>query len=85
MVDPEGRYVFRYVALPQLGNISYNTKLVDPREFKSVWDFVNPKWKGKIISRDIRDPGPGNAPMRFFYYHPDIGRISYGASLARWM
>ena len=72
-VDPEGQYVFRYVALPQLGNISYNTKLVDPREFKSVWDFVNPKWKGKIISRDIRDPGPGNAPMRFFYYHPDIG------------
>ena len=72
-LDPEGQYVFRSVALPQLGNISYNTKLADPREFKSVWDFVNPKWKGKIISRDIRDPGPGNAPMRFFYYHPDIG------------
>ena len=72
-VDPEGQYVFRYVGVPQLGNISFNAKLVEPAEFKSVWDFLNPKWKGKIIVRDIRDPGPGNAPMRFFYHHPDIG------------
>ncbi len=72
-VDPEGRYVFRYVALPQPGNISYNSQLVKPKEIRSVWEVLNPKWKGKIIARDIREPGPGNAPMRFFYHHPEIG------------
>ncbi len=72
-VDPEGRYVFRYVALPQPGNISYNTQLVHPKELHSIWDVLNPRWKGKIVARDIRDPGPGNAPMRFFYHHPEIG------------
>ena len=72
-MDPEGRYVFRYVGVPQMGNISYNTRLVDSKALKSLWDFLNPKWKGKIIARDIRDPGPGNAPMRFFYHHPEIG------------
>jgi iron(III) transport system substrate-binding protein len=72
-VDPEGKFVFRYVGLPQTGNISYNSKLVNPKEIKSIWDFLQPKWKGKILVRDIRSPGPGNAPMRFFYHHPAIG------------
>jgi iron(III) transport system substrate-binding protein len=72
-MDPEGKYVFRYVGVPQMGNISYNTHLVDPKALKSIWDFLDPKWRGKIMARDIRDPGPGNAPMRFFYHHPEIG------------
>ena len=72
-VDPEGKFVFRYVGLPQTGNISYNSTLVNPKEIKSIWDFLLPKWKGKILARDIRSPGPGNAPMRFFYHHPAIG------------
>ena len=71
--DPEGQYVFRYVGMPQSGSAYYHTRLVNPDEFKSVWDFLNPKWKGKIESRDFRDPGPGNGAMRFFYYNPDIG------------
>jgi iron(III) transport system substrate-binding protein len=72
-VDPDGRFVFRYVGLPQNGNISYNTKLANPKEINSAWDFLDPKWKGKILARDIRSPGPGNAPMRFFYHHPALG------------
>ena len=71
--DPEGQFVFRYVGTQQKGNVSYNTKLVGAREIRSVWDLVDPKWKGKIIARDVRSPGPGNAPMRFFYRHPAIG------------
>ncbi|MBM4299007.1 MAG: hypothetical protein FJ143_14825, partial [Deltaproteobacteria bacterium] len=55
------------------GNIAYNTKLVNPKEIHSVWDLVDAKWKGKIIARDVRVPGPGSAPMRFFYLHPAIG------------
>ena len=55
------------------GNVSYNTKLVNPKEIPSLWDLVDARWKGKIIARDVRSPGPGNAPMRFFYLHPAIG------------
>src|SRR5258706_8098022 len=71
--DPEAQFVFRYVGTQQQGNISYNGKLVHPKEIRSVWDLLDARWKGKIIARDVRSPGPGNAPMRFFYYHPAIG------------
>ena len=72
-IDPEGQFVFRYVGTQQKGNISYNTKLVNAKEVHSVWDLVDAKWKGNIIARDVRSPGLGNAPMRFFYLHPAIG------------
>ena len=71
-VDPEGEYVFVY-----FGNVarlaSYNTNLVKPEEFKSYWDFLNPKWKGKIVARDVRRPGSGGDAMRFFYHNPELG------------
>ena len=71
-VDPEGEYVFIY-----LGNVarigSYNTRLVNPDQFKSYWDFLDPKFKGKIIARDIRNPGSGGDAMRFFYHNPKLG------------
>ncbi len=72
-VDPEGQFVFRYVGTQQQGNIAYNSKLVNPKEIRSLWDLVDARWKGKIIARDVRVPGPGSAPMRFFYLHPAIG------------
>jgi iron(III) transport system substrate-binding protein len=71
--DPENQYIFSYVGSATYGSVSYNTKLVDPKEFKSYWDLVNPKWKGKIISRDVRVPGPGSGNARLFYYLPDVG------------
>jgi iron(III) transport system substrate-binding protein len=71
--DPEGQNVFSYVASATYGSVSYNTKLVDPRGFKSYWDLLSPKWKGKIIARDVRTPGPGSGNARLFYHHPEIG------------
>jgi iron(III) transport system substrate-binding protein len=71
--DPEGQYVFNYVGSATYGAVNYNTKLVDVKDFKSYWDLLNPKWKGKIIARDIREAGPGSGNTRFFYYHPDLG------------
>ena len=71
--DPERKYLFRYVASAQYGQISYNTQLVQPKEFTSFWDFLQPKWKGKILSRDIRLPGSGGSAIRLFYYHPEMG------------
>ena len=71
--DPENQYIISYVATATYGSISYNTKLVNGKDFKSYWDLLNPKWKGKIISRDVRVPGPGSGNARLFYYLPDVG------------
>jgi len=71
--DSERQYLFRYVASAQLGQISYNTQLVQPKEFTSFWDFLKPKWKGKILARDIRLPGTGGSAIRLFYYSPEMG------------
>ena len=73
--DPEGEYVFSYIGSATYGSINYNTKLVDPKDFKSYWDLLDPKWKGKILARDIRVPGPGSGNARFFYYHPELGAL----------
>ena len=71
-IDPENKYVFVYV-----GNISqyvsYHTKSVDPAEFRSYWDFLQPKWKGKILSRDPRISGSQRIGVRGFYYTPELG------------
>jgi iron(III) transport system substrate-binding protein len=71
--DPDRKYLFRYVASAQYGQISYNTNLVQAKEFTSFWDFLSPKWRGKILSRDIRLPGTGGSAIRLFYYHPEMG------------
>jgi iron(III) transport system substrate-binding protein len=71
--DPEKQYLFRYVASAQLGGISYNTHLVQPKEFTSFWYFLSPKWKGKILARDIRAPGSGGSAIRLFYFSPEMG------------
>jgi iron(III) transport system substrate-binding protein len=70
--DPEGKYIFSYIGSPSNSQLSYNTKLVDPKEFKSYWDILNPKWKGKIVSLDPREAGLGGT-MQFYYYSPEIG------------
>ncbi len=71
--DPEKKYLFRYVGSAQLGQISYNTQMIQPKEFTSFWDFLSPKWKGKLLARDIRLPGTGGSAIRLFYYSPDVG------------
>lgn len=48
------------------GLIVYNPKLLDPNDFESYWDILNPKWKGKIAMRDPRENGV-QSPRTFFY------------------
>src|SRR5688572_15292451 len=50
--DAENRYIFVFEGTPRSGEITYNTKLVNPTEIKSYWDLLNPKWKAKIVSVD---------------------------------
>jgi iron(III) transport system substrate-binding protein len=70
--DEQGQYTFVYQ-----GNVAsafaINTNLVKPDKIKSYWDFLQPKWKGKIMVRDIRQPGPGAGSARMLYHHPEIG------------
>jgi iron(III) transport system substrate-binding protein len=71
-VDPENKYIFVYVGNAGGVEINYNSKLVNPREFSSYWDLVQPKWKGKIVAVDPRLRGMDN-PVLFFYYHAKLG------------
>jgi iron(III) transport system substrate-binding protein len=72
-IDPEKQYIFAFVANSQSGQVQYNRdQHVNPTEFKSFWDLLNSKWKGKIASLDPTTFGMG-AALQFFYYHPDLG------------
>src|SRR5919108_4311929 len=71
--DPENRYIFVFEGTSRSGEITYNTKMVNPSEIKSYWDLLNPKWKGKIVSVDPLVSGPISAAQIFFYKHPDLG------------
>jgi len=71
-IDPENRYIFAY-----LGNvdqyISYHTKSLEAGEIRSFWDFLNPKWKGKILSRDPKISGSQRIGLRMIYHTPELG------------
>lgn len=71
--DPEGRYIFIFEGTPRSGEITYNTKLVNPAEFRSYWNLLDQKWKGKIVTVDPLVAGPINSAQIFFYKHPEMG------------
>jgi iron(III) transport system substrate-binding protein len=71
-IDPEGQYIFAYLASVSTAQLFYNSHLVKAQEFKSLFDLLQPKWKGKIVALDPSNTGLG-ATMQFFYYHPDLG------------
>jgi iron(III) transport system substrate-binding protein len=71
--DPENRYIFVFEGTSRSGEITYNSKRVDPSEIKSYWDLLNPRWKGKIVSVDPLVSGPISAAEIFFYKQPDLG------------
>jgi iron(III) transport system substrate-binding protein len=71
-VDPENKYIFAYIGNAGGVEINYNSKLVNPREFGSYWDLLQPKWKNKIVAVDPRMRGMDN-PVLFFYYHAKLG------------
>jgi iron(III) transport system substrate-binding protein len=71
-VDPEAKYIFVFVGNGGGVNINYNKQLVNPKEFNSYWDLLNPKWKGKIVATDPRTRGM-DTPVLFFYYDSKLG------------
>ncbi|HEY2991146.1 MAG TPA: extracellular solute-binding protein [Candidatus Binatia bacterium] len=69
--DEEDKYIFSFSGAP-LYYFHYNTNLVKPQEFKSYWDFLNPKWKGKIVIAEPMTGGTQEA-LQFLYYNREIG------------
>jgi len=73
-VDREGRYIFVFEGDVATGaSPAYNTQLIDPKDYKSLWDFLNPKLKGKIVSPDIRKIRGSGLSVQYLYYHKDLG------------
>lgn len=71
-IDPEGQYIFVYVG--NVGQyVSYHTKSVERGEIRSHWDFLRPKWRGKILSRDPKISGSQRIGLRMFYHTPELG------------
>lgn len=73
-IDPEGKFILVYVGAP-LFLVGYNTKLVEPGGFKSYWDLLDPKWKGKIVMFDPKAGGFAATRDRFFYHNPELGPV----------
>ena len=73
-VDREGRYIIVYEGNVAAGaSPAYNTNLINPKDYRSFWDFLNPKLKGKIVSPDIRRVRGFGPSMQYLYYHADLG------------
>jgi len=69
--DSEKRFVFMYEGSVAGVGLHYNTKLVDIKEFKSYWDLLNPKWRGKILLYER--VGVGSPSVVRFYYNSQLG------------
>jgi ABC-type Fe3+ transport system substrate-binding protein len=65
-VDNAKRFVYMFQAyLSEV--IWYNTDLLNPNEIRSLDDFLNPKWKGRMGYLDPRTPGAGDSTWGFLW------------------
>ena len=76
--DTPQQFLFTFAATAGSQSLSmrYNTDLVTPEDvenFNSVFDYLDPKWKGKIVANP---PIGGGGAGTFYtaYVHPDIGK-----------
>ena len=69
--DKEDKFIPMWRAVPYTA-ACVNTNLVKPNELKSYWDLLQPKWKGKIISQDLR-VGSARNQMYTLYARKDLG------------
>ena len=72
-IDPEGKHIFVFVGNASGGYVAYNSKLADAGKFNSYWDFLDAKWKGKILSMDPSESGRQRIGVRILYYTPELG------------
>jgi iron(III) transport system substrate-binding protein len=70
VVEPAGYWWPTHVSAQGL---VVNPNLVDPKEIKSYWDVINPKFKGKVAIRDPRSSGGGAWHMLGIQNTPGLG------------
>ena len=69
------RFLYSFIADAGTGAYWYNTTLAKPEELRSLDDFLNPKWKGRIGFLDPRTPGSGQSVWAFCWdVKGEIGR-----------
>lgn len=66
-MDPEERYVLR-LFMSVSPTIFINTRSVAPEGFKSVKALLDPKWRGKISSRDPTSGSGGSSDAAELYF-----------------
>jgi ABC-type Fe3+ transport system substrate-binding protein len=71
-VDQEGQYVFVYQSSLYGPPVYHNTKIISLESIRSVWDLLDPRWKGKIVSLWPRANYVSTA-LLFMYHHPQVG------------
>jgi iron(III) transport system substrate-binding protein len=64
-LDDKRAYMFRAVDLV-IPMAFVNTKFVDPNGFNNTNDFLDPKYKGKIVVYDPTRPGPGSNAISYY-------------------
>ena len=69
--DSEDKYVLMWRAVPYV-SACVNSNVTKPNELKSYWDLLDPKWKGKIVSQDLRI-GSARNQMYGVYIRQDLG------------
>jgi iron(III) transport system substrate-binding protein len=69
--DNEDRFIPMWRAVPYTA-ACINTNLVKANELKSYWDLLQPRWKGKIVSQDLRI-GSARNQMYAVYSRKDLG------------
>ena len=72
-MDGEGGHIFVFVGSTDLPNVFYHKPQVDPKEFKSYWDMIQTKWRGKIVALDPRQPGRQRVGGRLLFNIPELG------------
>jgi ABC-type Fe3+ transport system substrate-binding protein len=70
--DEERSYIFSFNWELQ-PYYAYNTNLVNPKQLRSYWDLLHPRWQGKMVALDPAVGGPVATPLRFIYYHQELG------------
>ena len=70
--DQARKYVFLHSASPRGAGLLVNTKLVNPKEITSLWDLLDPKYHGKIVSGFLGREGQAGSVAEY-YGNPKLG------------